>query len=243
MLIKSIENIGEKTINFVISFYEMVVFFTTTLFKIFNLNNYTNKLQKNLIIKIYRSSILTIPLFSVLAFVFGSIVVATAIIYAANYNFHMQIGSLLITFIINEFSVLFTSLFVFLKLDTYSNRSTKFTDDFIITNTISSIISILSLSILFSIIMIISAYILIFLLIGMDLNSYKSLVFSGIGLDSFVILFFKAISFGLIVSIIPLYMKIKRNKSKTKNTKFATMTTILISIFFIEILSLLLQSL
>jgi len=70
---------------------------------------------------------------------------------------------------------------------------------------------------------------------GMDLYTYKSLIFNAIEIQNISILLLKSLVLGFVVSVIPIYRAIKKLK------KGRNIAKILIAIFFIEIFSLLLQ--
>ena len=228
MVLRFIENIGDKTINFFSSFYQGLFFSLSVILNICNPKNYDAKTQKNLVTKIYHSSIVIIPHFVSIAFVFGSIIIGTLILLATEYSMQDKIGSIIVTFVLNEFSALFTVLFITLRFS-----KTETTQEGVLSSVVSGIVSVLTLSLLFALVMISSGYIFTFFFMGMDLHTYKYLIFNAIEIQNIVVLLVKSTIFGFIATVIPIYsatQNIKKNRNIAK---------ILISIFFIEIISLL----
>ncbi len=228
MILKSIESIGDRTINFFSSFYEALFFSLTIFLNIFNPKNYDTQTQKSLVTKIYHSSIVIIPHFIAIAFVFGSIIIGTLILLATEYSMQDKIGSIIVTFVLNEFSAIFTVLFVVLH-----SSKIRITQGSVLSSVLSGVISVLTLSILFALVMISSGYIFTFFFMGMDFHTYKYIIFSAIEIQNIVVLLVKSVLFGFIATLIPIYsatQNIKKNRNIAK---------ILLSIFFIEIISLL----
>ena len=233
MILKFVESVGERTINSLISFYEAAIFWSSSFLGILNPINYNSNIRKDLITKIYHSSIVIIPHSIAAASIFGSILIGVLILIATEYNMQIKIGSLIVTFVLNEFSPLISTLFVVFNSQKDINRQEI--ENLVIPNLLSGMISVITLSILFTLIMIMSGYLFTFFFMGMDLYTYKSLIFNAIEIQNIFILLLKSLILGFVVSIIPIYRAIK-NLKKGRN-----IAKILIAIFFIEIFSLLLQ--
>ncbi|RLA83007.1 MAG: ABC transporter permease [Epsilonproteobacteria bacterium] len=229
MVLRFIESVGERTINFFSSSYEALFFSFTILLNLLNPKSYNTQTQKNLITKIYHSSIVIIPHFIAIAFVFGSIIIGTLILLATEYSMQDKIGSIIVTFVLNEFSAIFTVLFVTLR-----SSKKEVLQENALSSVLSGVVSVLTLSILFALVMIMSGYIFTFFFMGMDFHTFKYIIFTAIEIQNIVVLLFKSIVFGFIATVIPIYSATKNIK---KNRNIAK---ILISIFFIEIISLLL---
>ena len=239
MLSKFIHRVGDKTIQSMLSYYEVVLFMSISVFNILNPRNYNSHINTHLLTQIYQTSIKTIPHFILVAAVFGSILIGLVIVVAANFNMQIQIGSLIVTFVINEFASLLTAFFIayrFSPLIHIRASALNFEDEtqtlnnLIIPRILSTVISTLSLSILLCLIMIVSAYLFVFFIMGMDLHTYKSLIFSSLNVHNIFIFLSKSALFGFIVATLTLYEGLQILKPKHNTSK------IFIVLFFLELL-------
>ena len=106
-------------------------------------------------------------------------------------------------------------------------------------------LSVIALSILFAIIMLSSGYIFTLFYMNMDLNTYKYLLINAIEIQDIVVLFTKSLAFGFVIMLIPIYSGFKTSQSYTAIpiSVLNGMVKLFIAIFFIEVVSLLIQSL
>ena len=166
VLTRFILSIGDKTILFIISFYDIFLFGLVSLSQLLQPKYYNEKTLNALVHNIYHTSILVIPYFILLAFFFGSIGIGFVITLATQYNIQVQIGALITSFVIKHFSLIFTVLFLSFRSNTLLKRNTF--EDTVLPQIIASIISTVNLSILFSIITISSGFIFTFFFMNMD---------------------------------------------------------------------------
>ncbi len=75
MIVHFIENIGAKTLNITLSFYNIIIFFILSFLNIATPNNYTFKVKQKLILQLYRTTLVSLSTFTFLAFLLGSIIV------------------------------------------------------------------------------------------------------------------------------------------------------------------------
>lgn len=245
-----IEAIGAKTINALSSFYNLIAFATLCLMHMIYPLSYTQKMRTSLVKQVYHTSITIAPIYSIIAFVFGSVIIGIFISLATKFNLQLQLGSLIVNFVVNEFSPIFTALFIALRSGTLINKKLSlvnlndeenFIDTLVLPRLISGMLSTLSLSILLSLIMLISGYIFIFFYMGMDLHTYKQLLYDAFNISNVITLFFKSLALGFIVMLIPIYngIQIAQNKLSQKISLIHTLIKLFFAIFFIEVLSLL----
>ena len=109
---------------------------------------------------------------------------------------------------------------------------------------ISGMISVTSLSILFAIIMLSSGYLFTLFYMNMDFHTYKQLLIHSIEVSDLVILLLKSMAFGFVTMLIPIYSGLNTASSYTAIpiSVLNGMVKLFIALFFIEVLSLLLQS-
>jgi len=227
-----------------------------------NPKSYNSAMRMVLTKQIYFTAVGIIPLFIMMAFLFGSIIIGVVISLATQYNLQDKIGSIIITFVIDEFSPFFTALLISLRsgtainteiavmnvnkeLNTLKTYNIDLIDYLFLPRIISGIISVTSLSILFAFIMLSSGYLYTLFFMNMDFHSYKLLLISAIEVKDIVLLLLKSIAFGFVTMLIPIYSGLKTANSYTAIpiSVLNGMVKLFIALFFIEVLSLLLQSL
>jgi len=210
--------------------------------------------------QIYFTTIGLIPLFTIIAFLFGSVIIGVVISLATKYNLQDSIDSIIITFVINEFAPFFTALLISLRsgtainteiaimnlnkeLNTLNEYKIDLINYLFLPRIISGIISVTSLSVLFALIMLSSGYLFILFYIGMDFHTYKSLLINVIEVKDVIILLVKSVAFGFITMLIPIYSGFKTGQSFTDIpiSVLNGMVKLFIALFTIEVLSLLIQ--
>ena len=257
MIIKFIEAIGDKTINVLYAFYEALKFTFICLIHMLNPHSYNPAMRAVLTKQIYFTSIQIIPLFITMAIFFGSIIIGVVILLATQYKLQGEIGSIIITFSIDEFSPFFTALLISLRssaainteiavmnvnneLNTLNSYKIDLIDYLFLPRIIGGIISIVSLSILFAFIMLGSGYIITLFYMDMDFHTYRYLLVSAIEVKDVLTLLLKSIAFGFAVTIIPVYSGLKTTKSYTAIpiSVLNGMVKLFVAIFLIEVISL-----
>ncbi|QSZ43074.1 ABC transporter permease [Sulfurimonas aquatica] len=254
--------VGEKSLSSLSSVYEVFHFTFICFAHMLNPKSYNPAMRMVLIKQIYFTAVGIIPLFTTMAFIFGSVIIGVVILLATKYSLQDQIGSIIITFVIDEFSPFFTALLISLRsgaavnteiavmsvnreLDTLKAYKIDLIDYLFLPRIISGIISVTSLSILFAVIMLTSGYIFTFFYMSMDFLAYKYLLINAIEVKDILVLLIKGVSYGLVVMLIPIYSGFHTQGSYT-NIPISVlngMVKLFIAIFFIEVASLLIQSL
>ncbi|MEA3227830.1 MAG: ABC transporter permease [Campylobacterota bacterium] len=262
MFIKFIENVGETTISIFDSVYEALQFTFICLIHMLNPRSYNPAMRMVLIKQIYFTAVTIIPLFIIMASIFGSIIIGIVIVIATEYALQDKIGSIIVTFVINEFSPFFTALLISLRsgtavnteiavmsvnkeLNTLKEYNIDLIDYLFLPRIISGVVSVTFLSILFALIMLSSGYIVTLFYLNMDFHTYKYLLLNAIEIKDLVVLLLKSIAFGFVIMLIPIYSGFKTGNSYTAIpiSVLNGMVKLFIAIFFIEVLALLLQSL
>ncbi|MGE4510172.1 MAG: MlaE family ABC transporter permease [Sulfurimonadaceae bacterium] len=262
MILKLLEHIGNKATDFFLSIYEAMQFTALCLIHMVQPKSYNPAMRMVLIKQIYFTAVGIIPLFIMMAFLFGSIIIGVVIALATQYNLQSQIGSIIVTFALNEFSPFFTALLISLRsgtavnteiavmnvnkeLNTLKEYKIDLIDYLFLPRILSGIVSVTSLSILFAIIMLGSGYIFTLFYMGMDLHTYQTLLANAVGVDNLLILLLKSVAFGFVTMLIPIYSGLKTANAYTAIpiSVLNGMVKLFIAIFFIEVLSLVLQSL
>jgi len=261
VIIKFIEGIGQKTIGSIFSIFEALRFTALCLIHLLKPSSYNSAMRMVLTKQIYFTAVGIIPLFIMMAFLFGSVIIGVVIMLATEYSLQDQIGSIIITFVIDEFAPFFTALLISIRsstainteiavmrvnneLNTLKEYNISLINYLFLPRIISGIISVTSLSILFALIMLSSGYVFTLYYMNMDLHTYKYILISAIEVQDLAILLFKGIAFGFVTMLIPIYCGLKTANSNTAIpiSVLNGMVKLFIAIFFIEVLSLILQS-
>ncbi|MEA2099014.1 MAG: ABC transporter permease [Campylobacterota bacterium] len=262
MILRLIENIGNKTLSLFSSIYEALKFTFICIIHMLNPKSYNPAMRMVLTKQIYFTAVGIVPLFVMMAILFGSVIIGVVISLATQYNLQDKIGSIIITFVIDEFSPFFTALLISLRsgtainteiavmkvnkeLNTLQEYKIDLINYLFLPRIISGIISVTSLSILFALIMLSSGYIFALFYMNMDFHTYKFILISAIEVKDVVILLVKSVAFGFVTMLIPIYSGLNTEDSYTAIpiSVLNGMVKLFVALFFIEVLSLLIQSL
>ncbi len=262
MIIKFVESIGGKTLSSISTFYDTLNFTFISILHILNPKSYNKIVRKALIEQIYFMVIKIIPMFMIMALFFGSVIISSIIILATKYGLQNQIGSMIISFIVVEVAPFFTALLMSLRLGTaintkiavmnvngklkeVSESKIDLINYLVVPRIISGIIGALFLSMLFVFIALNSGYLLtiMYMDMTMDMYTYKLLLINAIEVNDIVLLMVKAIIFGFILIIIPIYTGLKTGYDSSNIHILVSkgMIRLFIVLFFIEGISLLIK--
>lgn len=258
MFIKFLESLGDKTINLFSSFFNGLIFSLTCILHMINPKSYNPAMKMVIVRQIYFTAVTILPLFIVMALFFGSIIIGIVILVASEYSLQEKIGSIIINFVLNEFAPFFTTLLIALRSSTAVNTEIAvmkvnkelnvlkeykidLIDYLFIPRIISGIISMVSLSILFALIMLGSGYIFTLFYLNMDFYTYYFYLLDAIEISDIIILFTKSIIFGFLTMVIPIHSGINAFDSYTAIpiSVLNGMVRLFIALFLVEVLSLL----
>jgi phospholipid/cholesterol/gamma-HCH transport system permease protein len=130
------------------------------------------------------------------------------------------------------------------EIDTLRDLKIDFIDYLFIPSIVSGVVSVAVLSTLFAIIMLLGGYLFTMFFMNMDFHTYKFILINAIGLEDILVMILKAIAFGFVIMLIPIYSGLKTGHGFTAVpiSVLNGMMKLFISIFFVEVLSLLIQS-
>jgi len=253
---KPFEYIGGKTLKYFSHFFEALHFSRLCIVHLFLPRSYHPAMQSILLKQIYFTVIQILPSFLLLGFLFGSMVIGYVITIAMHYELSNQIGSIIIGFVFNEFAPLFTAFLIALRsgaavnteiavmqvsgeLNTLKEFNIGLIDYLFLPRIISGMISTVTLSLLFAIIMLTGGYFFSLLYMNMNLNTYLHTLFSSIEVSHLFYLVGKSMAFGFVIMLIPIYSGL--HTIKTFNAipiaVLQGMVRLFIAIFIIEVLT------
>ncbi len=251
------EYLGEITLNFLSDVYEALRFSYLCITHLFLPNSYHPAMKSILIKQIYFTVIQILPSFLLLGFFFGSLIIGYVITLAINYELSNQIGSIIIGFVFNEFAPLFTAFLIALRsgaavnteiavmqvsgeLNALKEFNIGLIDYLFLPRIISGVISVVTLSLIFAMIMLVGGYLFSLLYMNMSLNTYMYTLFSSIEIENLLYLVGKSMAFGFVIMLIPIYSGLRTIKAfnAIPIAVLKGMVRLFIAIFIIEVLSL-----
>jgi phospholipid/cholesterol/gamma-HCH transport system permease protein len=256
-LSKFFEYIGEKVLLFISDVFEALRFSYLCLTHLFLPSSYHSAMRSILVKQIYFTVIQILPSFLLLGFIFGSLIIGYVITLAVNYELSNQIGSIIIGFVFNEFAPLFTAFLIALRsgaavnteiavmqvsgeLNSLKEFNIGLIDYLFLPRIISGMISVVTLSLLFAMIMLIGGYFFSLLYMNMNLNTYLHTLFSSIEINNLFYLVGKSMAFGFVIMLIPIYSGLRTIKAfnAIPIAVLKGMVRLFIAIFIIEVLTL-----
>ena len=249
MLVKLIENLGEKTILSISSTLDFFSFIFKCIIYMANPRTYSRDVRNSFIQQIYLSAVKNLPAFLFLALVLGSILLLIAIIFAIKFNLIEQIGTLLVIFVVNEFSPIFTTLFFILvfslsvqeKIRTIDEENLNLYKEVYIPKLINTILIFPFMALLFATLMLLSGGVVSLFYLDIDIKTYEDMIISSLGLDNIIVLLLKTAFSGFFTMTIPIYFAHKFRKQNIDISKsiikvLVIMLVVLISIELASIL-------
>jgi phospholipid/cholesterol/gamma-HCH transport system permease protein len=229
---------------------------------ILNPKSYNTASKKILIEEIYYTSIKILPLFLLSAVIFGAIFMGFIVSLSIKYSLKIYLSNIIVKFIIVEFIPFFIALFISLRtglrvgikiarmrvndefnsLERYKIDIMKYQ---ITPRAVGSMISFLSLSILFSIIMILSGYVFMFFSINMNFHAFIATLIKVVSIKDILLFTIKSLFFGFIIIAIPSFSGsiIKKRYIEIPLFISTSMLILFAFIFITEVISLIIQSL
>lgn len=251
--------IGDVVVNILSSVYIRVYYVAEILVHSINPHCYNPATVKVLIKQIYFTTIEVLKLLQVLAVVFGTVIIGVVIEFSRNFGLEQSIGSIIVTFVVDEFAVLFVVLLISLRsgsavateiavmsvnkeLHVLERYGIDLITYLYIPRVVSGMISMIILSVLFATTMVLSGSLYTYFFLNMDFSSYLLLVFNALEVRDLAFLLIKSFVYGFVVMAVPIY----NGRMATIHTQIPIavsngMLKLFIYIFFVEVISLIIQ--
>ena len=256
------ESIGDKTLYALYSIYEALHFTALCLLHMLSPRRYHAAMRMVLVKQIYFTAVQVLPMFMLVGIIFGSIITGYVVSLAVNYSLQGEIGTILVSFVMNEFAPFFTVMLIALRsgaainteiavmhvnneLNTLKAFQIDVIDYLFLPRIIGGVVSIVILSALFAVVMFGSGYLFSVLFLSMDIDLYMHTIVQAITASDFFILIGKSVAFGFFATLIPIYSGLKADHAMTDIpiSVLNGMVKLFIAIFTIEVFTLMLQSL
>ena len=222
-----------------------------------NPKNYNPATKEMIIKQIYYTAIEILPVFILSAVVFGAAINGMVVYLAIQYGLKDFIGFLIVKFIIVELIPFLLALAVsfrtglrvgiktaIMKVNGEINTLKMYDIDTVrylfMPRAFGNTIGFVSLVFLFSVIMMISGYVFLFLMTGMELDMFLNTIISAVSVKDIVIFIVKSFIFGFIIVTIPSYdgLMIKKRYFEIPVTISKTISALFVAILFLEVVSL-----
>ena len=250
------EKIGLNTVKN-LSGVRQSFFFTLTILKaIFSPSTYTIASVQVLVRQVYFTAIEILPFYLILAIIVGSTIVGVIMTIAISFGFQDKIGSIIVNVLINEMAPFITVLLLALRSGTAMTtemavmnvsgemKSLRYfninpVQYLFVPRILNGILSMFLLSTMFTFVALISGYLFLALILNMGLSLYIHTIVDAFGAMDLLIVLFKSLLFGYVVTAIPVY-----RGNKTLMTYNAIpiavlqgMVKLFVAILLIEVLS------
>lgn len=259
-MLRFFENIGNFIIDLLKEFIIFYKFSVVCFLNIFHPKSYNPASRKILVEQIFFTAVEILPIFLFFAIIFGALFMGFIVDLSIKYSLQNQLSNIIIQFVIVEFIPFFMALLISLrtglrvgiktaimKVNYELNTLKAYKIDIMkyqfAPRAVAGILSFLSLAVLFSIIMIFSGYIFMFLSINMDFTRFISSLINAVSIKYILIFIFKSIVYGFLIIVIPSYFgeTVEKRYTKIPLRVSKSMVVLLISIFTLEAISLVIQ--
>ncbi len=225
-----------------------------------NYKNYNPATKEILVKQIYHTAIEALLLFLISAIFFGAIIMGVVVSLSIQYGMKNYIGYLIVKLVLVELVPFILALVVsfrtglrvgaktaIMKVNNELNSLEKYNIDFVkylfMPRALGNMIGFTSLVFLFSIIMVLSGYVFLFLMIGMDFDIFLSTIINAASLKDIIIFFIKSSIFGFIIVTIPSYdaLMMKKRYFEIPVTLSKMISALFVAILILEVISLIIQ--
>ena len=223
----------------------------------FNPKNYNPATREMIIKQIYYTAIEILPVFILSAVIFGALITGVVVYLAIQYDLKDFIGFLIVKMIMVELVPFLLALTIsfrtglrvgiktaIMKVNGEMNTLKMYDIDTVrylfMPRAIGNMVGFISLVFLFTVIMILSGYIFVFLMTGMDFNMFLSTIVNAMSIKDIVIFIVKSLIFGFIIITIPSYdgLMMKKRYFEIPITISKTISALFVAILFLEAVSL-----
>ncbi|MEN6373362.1 MAG: ABC transporter permease [Smithella sp.] len=252
-----LENIGRLEINTSKSFIDVISFTLKVLVRMFQPHTYNSAMRMVLVNQIYFTSVQVLPVFLFVSIVLGSLLIGIVFQLLKELNLNAYLGNVLMGFIVTELSPLVTVFFITLRSSSAINTEIAVMkvdgeirtleifridviDYLLIPRIINGVVSLLLLSSLFSIVLMAGGIIFSWVIFGINIDVYSSILLNSADFSDIVISLIKCAVFGLFITLIPIRSGLNASKEFTSIPISVSrgMVNVFTAIIIIEVLSL-----
>jgi len=254
---KFIETLGVGTIQKYNDILNFLSFVSKCLKNIFSGSFLNRAVFDVLVIQIYFTAYELLTLFIFLSVVYGSIFIGIVLQTVKSLGLVQYLGDIIMGLVVLEMAPLITVFLLALrsssavnaeiavmKVNKEINALESFGIDpvkyLFVPRIISFILSVTILSAVFSIVVLFSGFVFSKIIFGMSAGIYASLIARSVTATDLLVMLFKSLTFGFLISVIPLYhgWRTKQSVTAIPVSVLKGMMSVFMSIILVEMLSL-----
>ena len=252
------ESVGRRVIRMLTAFTATIHFAGKVFLRIFQRKTYSSAMREVLVNQIYFTSVEILPALLLVAIVFGSLLIGIVFTLLKDFGLTGFIGHVLMGLIVTELSPLLTVLLITLRSGSAINTEMAVMkvsreinaletfridviDYLVAPRIISGMISIVLLSSLFSIVLLVSGLLFSWLIFGMSLDVYTTILLNSTNFSDIFIALVKCAVYGFFITLIPIRFGLQASHELTSVPIVVSqgMVNVFAAILIIEVLSLL----
>jgi len=255
-MITGIEVMGRSVLDTLLSLRSTVWFAAQVIVRLFDLRTYNSASRMVFINQFYFTSVQILPLFLLVAVIFGSLVNGMAFQVIKDLGLHDYLGRLLMGFVVTEVAPFMTVLLIALRsssainteiavmkvnreLNTLDTFNIDLIDYLFVPRILNGVLSMVFLSSLFSQIVLAIGLFVSSAVFGTSVDAYIDTLLQSASLLDIVIVLFKCAMFGFFITLIPIRQGLNASRELTSIPVAVLngMVKVFLAIIVIEVLS------
>jgi phospholipid/cholesterol/gamma-HCH transport system permease protein len=255
-MIAAIGNIGRSALNTFLSLRDTVTFTVQIIFRLFDPQSYNSASRMVFINQFYFTAVQILPLFLIVAAIFGSMINGMAFQVIKNLGLSDYLGRLLMGFVVTEISPFVTVLLIALRsssainaeiavmkvnreLNTLDTFNIDLRDHLFIPRILNGMLSMVLLSSLFSLVVLSIGLLVSSLIFSTSVDAYIETLQNSSSLLDIIIVLFKCATFGFFITLIPIRQGLNASEELTSIpiAVLNGMVKVFVAIVVIEVLS------
>ena len=255
-MIASVEKIGRRAVDAFLFLVSLFAFVFHIVVRLLNVRTYNSASRMVFISQLYFTSVQILPLFLLVAILFGSLVNGMAFQVLKDLGLHDYLGQLLMGFAVTEFAPFMTVLLIALRsssainaeiavmkvnreLNTLDIFNIDLIDYLFVPRILNGMLSMVLLSSLFSLVILASGLFVSSAVFGTGIDAYIDTLLQSASLLDIVVVLFKCATFGFFITLIPIRLGLHASRELTSIpiAVLNGMVKVFLSIVIIEVLS------
>ncbi len=255
-MISVIESIGRSAINTSLSLRQTVAFTARIILRLFAMRTYNSASRMVFISQFYFTAVQVLPLFLLVAIIFGSMVNGMAFQAIKDLGLSDYLGRLLMGFVVTELSPFVTVLLIALRsssainaeiavmkvnreLYTLESFNIDLIDYLFVPRILIGMLSMVLLSSLFSLVVLSIGLLVSSVIFGTSVDAYIDILLRSASVPDMIIVLMKCATFGFFITLIPIRQGLTASQDLT-SVPIAVlngMVKVFLAIVVIEVLS------
>jgi phospholipid/cholesterol/gamma-HCH transport system permease protein len=255
-MIAAIESIGRSALNTSVSFRQTLTFTAQIVLRLFTLGTYNSAFRTVFISQFYFTAVQILPLFLLVAVIFGSMVNGMAFQAIKDLGLSDYLGRLLMGFVVTEVSPFVTVLLIALRsssainaeiavmkvnreLYTLETFNIDLVDYLFAPRILNGMLSLVLLSSLFSLVVLSIGLLVSSVIFGTSVDAYIDILLRSASASDMIIVLLKCATFGFFITLIPISQGLTASQDLT-SVPIAVlngMVKVFLAIVVIEVLS------